>query len=69
MASEPEECPKYAKARPRQTDHTPRQSIHDQVNIIERIKGFYTELYDSESSTIIHIDQKAALRDMRTTTT
>ena len=25
---------------------------------IDRIEEFYTELYDSEQSTIIHIDQK-----------
>ena len=28
--------------------------IHDQDKIIERIEKFYTKLYDSEQSTIIH---------------
>ena len=34
------------------------REIHDQDKIIERIEKFYTELYDSEQSTIIHIDPK-----------
>ena len=29
---------------------------HDQYKIIERIEEFYTEVYDSEQSTIIHTD-------------
>ncbi|MBA1447089.1 MAG: hypothetical protein FE835_19845 [Gammaproteobacteria bacterium] len=52
------------------------REIHDQDKIIERIEEFYTELYDSEQSTIIHTDPKevpditpceveAALRDMK----
>ena len=32
--------------------------IRDQDKIIERIEEFYTELYESELSTIIHTDQK-----------
>jgi len=32
------------------------REIHDQDKIIERIEEFYTELYDSEQSTIIHTD-------------
>ena len=50
------------------------REIRDQDKIIERIEEFYTELYDSEQSTIIHTDPKevaeitsweveAALRD------
>ena len=50
--------------------------IHDQDKIIERIEKFYTELNDSEQSTIIHTDPKdipaitswevkAAPRDMK----
>ena len=47
--------------------------IHDQDKIIERIDEFYSELYDSEQSTIFHTDPKkvpsweveAALRDMK----
>ncbi len=34
------------------------REIHDQHKIIERIEAFYTELYDSEQSTIIHFDPK-----------
>ena len=34
------------------------REIHDQDKIIERIEEFYTELYDSEQSTIIHTDLK-----------
>ena len=34
------------------------KEIHDQDKIIERIEEFYTELYDSEQSTIIHTDTK-----------
>ena len=34
------------------------REIHDQDKIIERIEEFYTELYDSEQSTIIHTDPK-----------
>ena len=52
------------------------REIHDQDKIIERIKEFYTELYDSEQSNIIHTDPnevpyitpwevEAALRDMK----
>ena len=52
------------------------REIRDQDKIIERIDEFYTELYDSEQSTIIHTDPKevpeitswevgAALRDMK----
>ena len=51
------------------------RDIHVQYKAIKRIEGFYTELYDSEQSTIIHTDPKeipeitsrdveAALRDM-----
>ena len=78
---EPEESPKNAKAS-RQTNHTPRQGreIHDQGKIIVRIEEFYTELYDSELSTITHTDAKevpeitsweveAALRDVTKGTT
>ena len=50
--------------------------IHDHDKIIERIEEFYSELYDSVPSTIIHVDLKgvseitlwkveAALRDMK----
>ena len=52
------------------------RDIHDQDNIIEIIQEFYTELYDSKQSTIIHSDPneapditswevEAALRDMK----
>ena len=52
------------------------REIHDQDKIVERIEEFYTELYKSEQSTIIHTDPKevpeitsweveAALRDMK----
>ena len=52
------------------------RDIRDQDKIIERIDEFYTELYDSEQSTIIHTDPKevpaitswevkASLRDMK----
>ena len=50
------------------------REIHDQDKMIERIEEFYTELYDSEQSTIIHTDPKevpesweveAALRYMK----
>ena len=34
------------------------REIHDQNKIIERIEELYTELYDSEQSTIIHPDPK-----------
>ena len=34
------------------------REIHDQDKIIERIEEFYTELYDSEQSTVIHTDPK-----------
>ena len=34
------------------------RKIRDQDKIIERIEEFYTELYDSERSTIIHTDPK-----------
>ena len=34
------------------------REIHDQDKIIERIEEFYTELHDSEQSTIIHTDLK-----------
>ena len=68
----PEESQKNAEARPRQTD----REIHDQHKIIERIQEFYTEVHNSEQSTIIHTDPKevpeitpweveAALRDMK----
>ena len=73
ISYEKQESPKNAEARPRQTDHT---HGHDRDKIIERIEELYTELYDSEQSTIIHIDPKdvpeitlweveAALRDMK----
>ena len=32
------------------------REAHDQDKIIERIEEFYTELYNSEQSTIIHTD-------------
>ena len=32
------------------------REFHDQDKIIERIQEFYTELYDSEQSTILHTD-------------
>ena len=52
------------------------REIHDQDKIIERIEELYTELYDSEQSTILHTDPKevpeitsseveASLRDMK----
>ena len=52
------------------------RKIHDQDKIIERIEEFYTEIYDSEQSTLIHTDPRevpqitsweveAALRDMK----
>ena len=52
------------------------RGIHDQNKIIERIEDFYTELYESEQSTLIYTDPKdlpeitswqmeAALRDMK----
>ena len=52
------------------------KEIHDQDKIIERIEEFYTELYDSEQSTIIRTDPndvsaitsweaEAALPDMK----
>ena len=55
------------------------KEIHDQDKIIERIEKFYSELYDSEQSTIIHTDPtyvlaitswvvEAALRDMKNVT-
>ena len=34
------------------------RETHDQDKIIERIKEFYTELYDSEQNTVIHTDPK-----------
>ena len=34
------------------------KEIHDQGKIIERIEKFYSDLYDSEQSTIIHTDPK-----------
>ena len=34
------------------------REIHDQDKIIKWIEEFYTELYDNEQSTIIHIDPK-----------
>ena len=51
------------------------REIHDQDKITERIEVFYTKLYNSEQSTIIHTDPKevpqitswemeAALQDM-----
>ena len=33
------------------------REIRDQDKIIEQIEEFYTDLYDSEQSTIIHTDQ------------
>ena len=47
-------------ARPRLTTLLDKQvrKIHDQDKIIEIIEEFYTELYDSEQSTIIHTDPK-----------
>ena len=58
---EPEESPKNAEARPRQTRQITSlekqgREIHDQDKIIERIHEFYTELYDTEQSTKIHTD-------------
>ena len=54
------------------------REINDQDKIIETIDELYTELYDSEESTIIHIDPtkseitswkvEAALRDMKNRT-
>ena len=55
------------------------REIHDQDKIIERIDEFYTELYDSEQSTMVHTDQndvsditswevEAALRDLKNVT-
>ena len=55
------------------------REIHDQDKSIKRIEEFYTELYDSEQSTIIHSDPKvvpkisqweeeAALPDMKNET-
>ena len=52
------------------------RGIHDQDTIIERIEKFYTELFDSEQSTVFHTEPKkvpeitsweveAALRDMK----
>ena len=52
------------------------REIHDHDKIVERIEEFYTELYDSKQSTIIHTDPKdvpastswqveAALRDIK----
>ena len=35
-----------------------RRGIHDQDKIIERIEEFYTELYDTEQSTLINTDPK-----------
>ena len=76
---ETEESSKNAEARPRQIflllDKQGRE-IYDQDKILERIEEFYTELYDSEQSTIIHTDPKdvpvtisweveAILRDMK----
>ena len=51
------------------------REIHHQDKIMERIEEFYTELYDSEQSTVIHTDPEevpeitsweveAALRDL-----
>ena len=59
----PEESPKRAEARPRQTDPTLRQagyllSYHDQGKITEIIEECHTKLSDSEPSTIIHTDPK-----------
>ena len=34
------------------------REIHDRNKVIGRIEEFYTELYDSEQSTIIHTDPK-----------
>ena len=34
------------------------RKIHDQDKIIERIEEFYTDLYNSEQSTILHTDLK-----------
>ena len=34
------------------------KEIHDQGKILKRIEEFYTELYGSEPSTIIHTDPK-----------
>ena len=76
---EPAESPKNAESRPRQTDlllEKQGREIHDHDKIIERIEEFYTEQFDSELSTIFHIDPKdtpaiisweveAALRDMK----
>ena len=58
------------------TVHVIVDKVHDQYKITERIKEFYTELYDSGQSTTIHTDTKevpeitsweteAALRDMK----
>ena len=55
------------------------KDIRDQDKITERIEELYTQLYDSEESTIIHNNSKevpeitlweveAALRDMKTGT-
>ena len=52
------------------------RGIHDQDTIIERIEKFYTELFDSEQSTVFYTEPKkvpeitsweveAALRDMK----
>ena len=59
---DPEESQTNAEVRPRQTDHTPTHAgreIYDQDNTIERKEELYTELYDSEKSTIVHADPKA----------
>ena len=34
------------------------RGIHDQDKIMERIEEFYTELYDTEQSTLINTDPK-----------
>ena len=34
------------------------REIHDQDNFVQRIEEFYTELYDSEQSTINHTDPR-----------
>ena len=76
---EPEERPEDAKAKQRQTDHTPRKEVcvfHDQYKIIQRIEESYTDLHDCGWSTIIHTDSNEVqqmevdtiLRDMKNLT-
>ena len=58
---EPEESPKNGKPRQDRLitllDKQGRK-IYDQDKLVERTDEFYTELYDSEQSTIIHTEPK-----------